>query len=410
MSDQQTRESEALVAWANSVLKARHLEAHILADFSDGVLLVNLLEIAFNAKLGRYEQQPQQVFQKLNNVYIAFEFMQRNGMPLLSIDCNDIVQQKPKQTLNVLSSILRASALHGLRSMLSASSDSGSASSASASNSSSAVRDTLLSWCRSNFPDSIEIKDFGASFQNGKAFCALVNRFVPNQINMEAVMQEESTSNLDLAFRIAEQHLGIPSLLTSADFASVSSLPDEATVMNYVCMLVSAGQSLDKKHRELQQVLEESDLKSQQQSQEHQTQLSELQNQLQSLQQALEDSQRREVETRQQLHTCEEQADQDRNMAARRERELVKQLATVNNELIDTKNSYEHQLQNAQEEITRLTEELAQSKQEYHDVVASFLLFLHLFLFHVHHYFLRLFPLFHHHSLHYLFLFLCLFH
>ena len=46
--ERRARESRALLAWANTFLKKKKLHADSLTtDFSDGVLLVNLLEIAF---------------------------------------------------------------------------------------------------------------------------------------------------------------------------------------------------------------------------------------------------------------------------------------------------------------------------------------------------------------------------
>jgi hypothetical protein len=50
-AERRARESNALLAWANTFLKKKKLHAESLTtDFSDGVLLVNLLEIAFQVR------------------------------------------------------------------------------------------------------------------------------------------------------------------------------------------------------------------------------------------------------------------------------------------------------------------------------------------------------------------------
>lgn len=61
---------------------------------------------------------PRLLFHKLENVALAFNFIEKTlRTELVSIDAHDIVQQKEKQTINVLFAILRASAIYKLRNM-----------------------------------------------------------------------------------------------------------------------------------------------------------------------------------------------------------------------------------------------------------------------------------------------------
>ena len=56
---------------------------------------------------------------------------------------------------------------------------------------------------------------------------------------------------MTLALRVAEEHLGIPSLVSAADLADARA--DEQSVVNYVCMLVSAAKTKHMSHAQREQ-------------------------------------------------------------------------------------------------------------------------------------------------------------
>lgn len=59
----------------------------------------------------------------------------------------------------------------------------------------------------------IRVTDFGSSWRDGKAFCALVHNINPSLIDMGEVMHRKNRENLEFAFNVAEQRLGVPKLL-----------------------------------------------------------------------------------------------------------------------------------------------------------------------------------------------------
>jgi len=67
---------------------------------------------------------------------------------------------------------------------------------------------------------------------------------VPGKIQMNKLSQDNGQDNLKLAFAMAEEHLGIPTLLDPEEFSEGKKI-DEKTVMNYVTMLVSAAKSTE---------------------------------------------------------------------------------------------------------------------------------------------------------------------
>jgi hypothetical protein len=82
--------------------------------------------------------------------------------------------------------------------------------------------------------NSIEIVDLTTSFRNGLAFVGIIHHFRPELIaNPDTLRPEDVIGNNDLAYRIAEETLGISSLLESEDMAG-SLEPDKFSVVTYL--------------------------------------------------------------------------------------------------------------------------------------------------------------------------------
>lgn len=59
----------------------------------------------------------------------------------------------------------------------------------------------------------IEVKDFGPSWRDGVAFQSVVHAIRPDLVDMEVVRRRSNKENLEEAFALAENELGIPRLL-----------------------------------------------------------------------------------------------------------------------------------------------------------------------------------------------------
>ena len=75
----------------------------------------------------------------------------------------------------------------------------------------------LQIWCRrvTALYDNVNILDMDQSWRDGIAFCALIDHFRPGLLGRSVASLESSDvlDNNELAFRVAEEELGIPSLL-----------------------------------------------------------------------------------------------------------------------------------------------------------------------------------------------------
>jgi len=93
----------------------------------------------------------------------------------------------------------------------------------------------LQIWCQrvtASYPE-VKIVDMSSSWRDGLAFAAIIHHFRPNIIDFHSLKSENILENNRLAFEVAEEQLGIPSLLDPQDMVD-SEVPDKFSVITYV--------------------------------------------------------------------------------------------------------------------------------------------------------------------------------
>ena len=89
--------------WANEHLKQADKSINDLeTDLSDGLKLIALIEVLSGKRMPRHNKKPNFRSQKLENVSIALEFLEREGVFLVNIDSTDIVDCKLKLILGLI--------------------------------------------------------------------------------------------------------------------------------------------------------------------------------------------------------------------------------------------------------------------------------------------------------------------
>lgn len=83
-------------------------------DFSDGVKLIQLLEIMSDSSLGRYNKRPIMRVQKAENAAKALAFIRERGVKLTNIGPEDIVDGNLKLILGMIWTIILRFTISGI--------------------------------------------------------------------------------------------------------------------------------------------------------------------------------------------------------------------------------------------------------------------------------------------------------
>jgi hypothetical protein len=109
------------------------------------------------------------------------------------------------------------------------------------------AKEGLLLWCQRKTAcyDEVDVRDFSTSWNDGLAFCALLDIHRPDLIDYDALDKADHRGNMQLAFDIAHKEIGIPPLLDVEDVCDVAK-PDERSLMTYIAYWFHAFSQMEK--------------------------------------------------------------------------------------------------------------------------------------------------------------------
>ncbi|KYQ90529.1 pleckstrin (PH) domain-containing protein [Tieghemostelium lacteum] len=95
---------DSFTVWINQHLQERNIVIKDLTqEFSDGVILLNLLEVLSKQKIPRYVKSPKFLQHKIDNVLIALAFMEKTfDIKVMGCNAKDIVSGNLKQIMGVI--------------------------------------------------------------------------------------------------------------------------------------------------------------------------------------------------------------------------------------------------------------------------------------------------------------------
>ena len=214
----------------NSKIAPRNVAVKSLtSDLSDGIILVHLLEVLSNESLGRYAANPKLRVQKFENVNKGLDYIRSRGIQMTNIGAEDIVDGNQKIILGLIWTLI-------LRFTISDINEEG-----------MTAKEGLLLWCQRKTAcyEDVDVRDFSSSWNDGLAFCALLDIHRPDLIDFDTLDKSDHKGNMQLAFDIASKEIGIPDLLDVEDVADVPK-PDERSLMTYIAYWFHAFSAMEK--------------------------------------------------------------------------------------------------------------------------------------------------------------------
>ncbi|XP_067256211.1 plectin isoform X10 [Chanodichthys erythropterus] len=239
-------QKKTFTKWVNKhLIKHRRAETQrhvndLYEDLRDGHNLISLLEVLSGETLTRERDVVRSVrlprergrmrFHKLQNVQIALDFLRRRQVKLVNIRNDDIADGNPKLTLGLIwTIILHFQVSYSISDIqVNGQSDDMSA------------KEKLLLWSQRMVEGyhGIRCDNFTTSWRDGKLFNAVIHKHEPRLIDMSRVYHQSNLQNLEQAFSVAEQQLGVTRLLDPEDVDVPH--PDEKSIITYVSSLYDA--------------------------------------------------------------------------------------------------------------------------------------------------------------------------
>lgn len=167
--------------------------------------------------------------QRFENVNKSLEYVKSRGIQMTNIGAEDVVDGNRKIILGLIWTLI-------LRFTISDINEEG-----------MTAKEGLLLWCQRKTAcyEDVEVKDFSGSWNDGLAFCALLDIHRPDLIDYDSLDKNDHRGNMQLAFDIASKEIGIPDLLDVEDVCDVAR-PDERSLMTYIAYWFHAFSAMEK--------------------------------------------------------------------------------------------------------------------------------------------------------------------
>ncbi|KAL4640816.1 spectrin beta chain, non-erythrocytic 1-like [Arapaima gigas] len=215
-------QKKTFTKWVNSHLARVSCRiTDLYMDLRDGRMLIKLLEVLSGERLPKPTKGRMRIH-CLENVDKALQFLKEQRVHLENMGSHDIVDGNHRLTLGLIWTIILRFQIQDISVETEDNKEKKSA------------KDALLLWCQmktAGYPN-VNIHNFTTSWRDGMAFNALIHKHRPDLIDFDKLKKSNAHYNLQNAFNLAEQHLGLTKLLDPEDI-SVDH-PDEKSIITYV--------------------------------------------------------------------------------------------------------------------------------------------------------------------------------
>uniref|UniRef100_A0A8C6Q8P3 Spectrin beta chain n=1 Tax=Nothobranchius furzeri TaxID=105023 RepID=A0A8C6Q8P3_NOTFU len=217
-------QKKTFTKWVNSILSRVGCRiSDLYLDLRDGRMLIKLLEVLSGERLPKPTKGRMRIH-CLENVDKALQFLKEQRVHLENMGSHDIVDGNHRLILGLIWTIILRFQIQDIIV------ETGQADQKET----HSAKDALLLWCQmktAGYP-SVNITNFTTSWKDGMAFNALIHKHRPDVVDYNKLKRSNPTHNLQNAFNVAEQKLGVTKLLDPEDVFTEN--PDEKSIITYV--------------------------------------------------------------------------------------------------------------------------------------------------------------------------------
>ncbi|XP_049795155.1 spectrin beta chain isoform X2 [Schistocerca nitens] len=208
--------------WVNShLVRVSCRISDLYVDLRDGKMLLKLLEVLSGERLPRPTKGKMRIH-CLENVDKALQFLRDQRVHLENMGSHDIVDGNPRLSLGLIWTIILRFQIQDITIEETDNQETKSA------------KDALLLWCQMKTAGyhNVNVRNFTTSWRDGLAFNAIIHKHRPDLIQFEKLSKSNAMYNLNNAFNVAEEKLGLTKLLDAEDV--FVEQPDEKSIITYV--------------------------------------------------------------------------------------------------------------------------------------------------------------------------------
>ncbi|XP_076810469.1 spectrin beta chain, non-erythrocytic 1-like isoform X3 [Clavelina lepadiformis] len=215
-------QKKTFTKWVNShLVRVSCRIQDLYMDLRDGRMLMKLLEILSGEKLPKPTRGKMRIH-CLENTEKALQFLKSKKVHLENMGSHDIVDGNHRLILGLIWTIILRFQIQDISVETEDSRETRSA------------KDALLLWCQMKTAGyaNVNVFNFTTSWRDGLAFNAIIHKHRPDLVDYDSLKRSNALHNLQNAFNVAEQHLGLTKLLDPEDI--VVERPDEKSIITYV--------------------------------------------------------------------------------------------------------------------------------------------------------------------------------
>ncbi|KAL0280603.1 UNVERIFIED_CONTAM: hypothetical protein PYX00_001846 [Menopon gallinae] len=208
--------------WVNShLVRVSCRIGDLYVDLRDGKMLLKLLEVLSGERLPRPTKGKMRIH-CLENVDKALQFLREQRVHLENMGSHDIVDGNPRLSLGLIWTIILRFQIQDITIEETDNQETKSA------------KDALLLWCQMKTAgyQNVNVRNFTSSWRDGLAFNAIIHKHRPDLIQFDRLSKNNAIYNLNNAFNVAEDKLGLTKLLDAEDV--YVDHPDEKSIITYV--------------------------------------------------------------------------------------------------------------------------------------------------------------------------------